>query len=185
MNRLLALGIGLAVAAASASQACAAVYTFTIGTGTAGSFTTGAASPTDSGYFLLTSLGFSTVSGTDSVNSKPVFFTNQTNPFFEPDAAYDPTTMGFINHAYGNTYYDSGSIYTQDINLFTGLGANRQYGGYLKSNGDQFLVTGSLEVSPGVPEASTWAMMLLGFGGIGMLARRRAFKGLAAPLMPV
>ena len=30
--------------------------------------------------------------------------------------------------------------------------------------------------APGVPEPATWAMMLLGFGGIGMAMRRRRSK---------
>ena len=34
-------------------------------------------------------------------------------------------------------------------------------------------------ISNGVPEPSTWAMMLLGFGGLGFLAYRKAQKGSA------
>jgi len=30
-----------------------------------------------------------------------------------------------------------------------------------------------------VPEASTWAMMILGFAGVGLLAYRRRWNGLA------
>jgi len=35
-------------------------------------------------------------------------------------------------------------------------------------------------VSPGVPEPSTWAMMLLGFAGVGFAGYRRARKSGAA-----
>ena len=36
----------------------------------------------------------------------------------------------------------------------------------------------SLDIVQGVPEPTTWAMMLLGFGGIGMAVRRRREKTL-------
>jgi hypothetical protein len=36
------------------------------------------------------------------------------------------------------------------------------------------------QAAPAVPEASTWAMMLLGFAGIGLLAYRRRRNGVAA-----
>ena len=41
-----------------------------------------------------------------------------------------------------------------------------------------FTVSGSL-VSGAVPEPSTWAMMLLGFAGLGFMAYRRTKKGAA------
>jgi hypothetical protein len=34
-------------------------------------------------------------------------------------------------------------------------------------------LTGTITVSSAVPEASTWAMMILGFAGLGFLAHRR------------
>jgi len=41
-----------------------------------------------------------------------------------------------------------------------------------------------LTVAGAVPEPSTWAMMLLGFAGIGFMAYRRKSKpGLMAPLL--
>jgi hypothetical protein len=35
-------------------------------------------------------------------------------------------------------------------------------------------LTGAVPLNPGVPEPATWAMMLLGFAGVGMAAHRRA-----------
>ncbi|MEH2496253.1 hypothetical protein V1294_002732 [Bradyrhizobium sp. AZCC 1678] len=35
------------------------------------------------------------------------------------------------------------------------------------------------QAAPAVPEASTWAMMILGFAGIGVLAYRRRRNGIA------
>jgi hypothetical protein len=37
-------------------------------------------------------------------------------------------------------------------------------------------IRGSILVTPAVPEPSTWAMMLLGFAGIGFIAYRRKSK---------
>ena len=40
--------------------------------------------------------------------------------------------------------------------------------------------TANISFNSLVPEPSTWAMMLLGFGGVGAVARRRARTALAA-----
>ena len=48
--------------------------------------------------------------------------------------------------------------------------------------GGSFLVGTSAAVS-GVPEASTWTMMLLGFCGLGFLAFRKAHDGNITPIM--
>ena len=39
--------------------------------------------------------------------------------------------------------------------------------------------TYNFEVAAGVPEPATWAMMLVGFGGLGGLLRRRRTASLA------
>jgi PEP-CTERM motif-containing protein len=36
---------------------------------------------------------------------------------------------------------------------------------------------GTFQVVAGIPEPSTWAMMLLGFVGLGFVGRRRRAKG--------
>jgi hypothetical protein len=43
------------------------------------------------------------------------------------------------------------------------------------------LVSLAIPVNNGVPEPATWAMMLVGFGGIGMAMRRRR-KGVLAQI---
>jgi hypothetical protein len=53
---------------------------------------------------------------------------------------------------------------------FTDLGPATQQGNLLDN----------VSVASGVPESSTWAMMLIGFAGIGFVAYRRAKKGSAA-----
>ena len=69
------------------------------------------------------------------------------------------------------------SIYT--VNLATGaLSGGVSYAGHGlgQAFGEAFL---NESVNPGIPEPSTWGMMLLGFAGIGLMAyRRRNHSGL-------
>ena len=41
---------------------------------------------------------------------------------------------------------------------------------------DDMSITGTAPITPSVPEPSTWAMLLLGFAGIGFMAYRRKSK---------
>jgi hypothetical protein len=42
------------------------------------------------------------------------------------------------------------------------------------------LVTGQFTLTAAVPEPSTWAMMILGFAGVGFMAYRRKSEGTLA-----
>ena len=42
-----------------------------------------------------------------------------------------------------------------------------------------YLTHGAINVAPSVPEPSTWAMMILGFAGVGFMAYRR-LRGLVS-----
>ncbi len=54
---------------------------------------------------------------------------------------------------------------------FVAEGTSDSLGGYLDN----------ITISTAVPEPATWAMMLLGFGGLGaLLRRRRTLAGFAA-----
>ncbi len=88
-----------------------------------------------------------------------------------------------------------GLVYGPNVNLSTGqpiAGAGDAYaGGRLFSTGTQIggaICQGSASIcdanfrfttaaaTPAVPEPATWAMMLVGFGGIGFAMRRRKSK---------
>ena len=45
---------------------------------------------------------------------------------------------------------------------------------------DNLLITNGAEVCGAVPEPATWAMMILGFGALGSVARRRRRLALAS-----
>ena len=108
----------------------------------------------------------------------------------EGDNVRDHYEGTFVNSAPGlaaSYYFGDGSVRLdeQAIALPTGLGilesitfaANDQYYG----NGEPFLAGITTSTVSAVPEPSTWAMMILGFAGVGFMAlRRKAKPGLIA-----
>jgi hypothetical protein len=149
----------------------------TPGSGNAtGTFTTGAASPTDPGYDLLTSLTFNTLSG---VAPPPFSFTDQVALAFEAGSAFNPTTDAFINHLDGFTLHNIGDFPTQDVEVF---GESFSQGSPELAGSIGFLPIGIVAplVITQIPEPSTWAMMLLGLGGLGFLGYRQTRKSPAA-----
>ena len=69
----------------------------------------------------------------------------------------------------GTTFYGNGLNGSNTLEIF--YADREQTGAYLS-------VGASVTLTAAVPEASTWAMMLLGFAGIGFLAYRRKQNGL-------
>jgi hypothetical protein len=103
----------------------------------------------------------------------------------EGDNVRDHFNGGFENSAPGlaaSAYFGDGSVRLdeQAIVLPTGLGklesitfsANDQYYG----NGEPFLAGLTTSNVSAVPEPSTWTMMILAFGGLGLMAYRRKAK---------
>lgn len=100
----------------------------------------------------------------------------------EFDAVINGYSFDFLGHFSalvfsGNTLTaitaNAGTYPNPNAILFTGNGLQFQY--FL--NGDpQVLQIGTVlvtQVAPAVPEPSTWAMMILGFAGVGFMAYRR------------
>jgi hypothetical protein len=162
------------------ASAQAEVFDFNFGPGVTGTFTTGASSPTDPGFDLITGLTFDLLSGDDD-NDFPFSFTNLVASGFATDAAFNPTTAAFINHFAGMTFDDIGSFdllppdfvidqsFSQDSRFIDGLVV-----------GDRFVAFSVFaplvinELGTTVPEPSTWAMMLIGFAGLGFAGYQRA-----------
>lgn len=90
---------------------------------------------------------------------------------------------GFINTAtnlYGSAYYGANSEDRLDAQQFnvSGIGTLTKVefdyvGNSVWGNGEPFLAALTTDTVAAVPEPSTWAMLLLGFGGLGFLAYRR------------
>jgi hypothetical protein len=73
---------------------------------------------------------------------------------------------------------DSGSPSDNSVfNLWYNGGTS--YTGALFSGAAQPVEDGSLTIAAAVPEPSTWAMMILGFCGLGFIAYRRKQNGTA------
>lgn len=88
--------------------------------------------------------------------------------------AYDPATYAGTGQGLDTTYHLS---YT-----FTATGASTQIqfaGNTLETLGDERFGIDNVVVSGAVPEPAAWAMMLMGFGGLGAALRRRRPLALA------
>jgi hypothetical protein len=72
-----------------------------------------------------------------------------------------------------STTFGGGGIFTTDPGpLFLFFGINSPLGFELGGQSNE----GTVEVTAAVPEPSTWAMMILGFVGLGFMAYRRKSK---------
>ncbi|MFI4964812.1 MAG: PEPxxWA-CTERM sorting domain-containing protein [Caulobacterales bacterium] len=67
---------------------------------------------------------------------------------------------------------------TEGLHSLSGLDTYRYFDFYetAEKGGENFLIS-SLSATSAVPEPATWAMMLLGFGGLGASLRRRRAAG--------
>jgi hypothetical protein len=94
---------------------------------------------------------------------------------FDPKLIWDNTPVG------GPLYQNSENL---NFPIFPGLNFNPNVSGVytfdlkLLSANDQVLADVSIQVNA-VPEPSTWAMLILGFAGIGFMAYRRKMQSAA------
>lgn len=92
-------------------------------------------------------------------------------------------TIAEADMSYGELFYNL--LYTQDPSApyptslsspfsytYNPVGSSNRYG-YFSFGGDSlYLTPDTVTLSDAVPESSTWAMMILGFCGLGVIARR-------------
>jgi hypothetical protein len=127
-----------------------------------------------------------TVSGTPPSGSNYSFATI-TPVILAPGTYQINAAYQYFSNPDFNPYEPGGSAATATFNSFGGKLSFNQYNDYYNLNGNGDLATtqdipspngygaGTLSVSA-VPEPSTWAMMLLGFCGLGFMAYRRNAK---------
>lgn len=118
--------------------------------------------------------GTQSLDGTNALITITDFRTGHTgsfNPSLVPDNAHPSSGTGYQNSE--NLMFgfvpgfdaSANDLYKFDFTLT---------GGSLQA---PLEVVAFVQIGSGVPEASTWAMLLLGFAGIGLLARRRSHRG--------
>lgn len=164
-------------------SAKADVFDFSFGPGVLGTFTTGSAA-SDPSYQLITGLTFGLLSGVYE-DGFPFSFANLVGEAFQAGAAFNPKTGAFMNNSTGGPYDNVGDFFVQggptsgsiQGESFT-QGAHSLRGRLVNANGgaDEFEIEAplviALQVATPVAELSTWAMTMLGFGGLGFAARR-------------
>jgi PEP-CTERM motif len=147
-----------------------------------GRFATGNAA-SDPGFDLITGLTFNLLKG---VAENGDFFsqTNLRPEKIQAGAAFNPTTDAFINS--GAPPFDNIGVievpYTEGLIFIDGgsfAQSSDSLSGFFATAGEpeRFKIEAPLvitrETAAPIPEASTWAMLLLGFGGLGLAVRRR------------
>jgi PEP-CTERM motif len=157
------------------------VYSFSFGSNATGTFTTGAASPADPGFSLVTALQVNTFVDATS-GPVPVSIDATSSGQFAPEAAYDPTTGAFVNHFGGDTFTNLGDIgNTGQGESLAGtingqpafvLGPSFSSGSTaliiqnFGASGNVFTANGTLVVTPqAIPEPSS--LVLFGLGIVG------------------
>jgi hypothetical protein len=174
MKTLRAAGIALAfaVGALASTSALAAQnydWTFTDASSTliaSGTLTTGAA---DNSGFDVTALSGNVIVPVDGVSGKITNFTpgSGDDGVFIWDNIVYPTAMPHIDNP--GLLFDVGSI---EFNIYNGAGAFPA-GDIIANATDNFGGSQGTFNLTAVPEPASWAMMLVGFGGLGVAMRSR------------
>ena len=197
MNMKYALGAAACLAALSVTPASAAVFQGT----TAGCFGLSCSfgSPVSDGTLVFTggNFGPTNISSTGNVTLGSFsvtnsFFNDLDNDTFrlridfsQPSGAspdpqiFSATLDGNIGLFGGNLVIDfanTPTVFTFNGGTFSLLVQDVQLDTNIFRSGDTANLLGSVSVTAAVPEPSTWAMLLIGFAGVGFTAYRRRFK---------
>ena len=167
------LTLGMATALSAAALAASAkVYDFTYVDGVdsgSGTFTTDSTNTVVSGSasFITTGLGKFTASLFPGAATDKSFFYDNLFPVDNPGLLFENGATEI--NIFTNVPFLAGLGVTHDVNFYAGPINSGVY-----SVAD---TTGDLTITT-VPEPAVWAMMLVGFGGLGSAMRRR--RALAA-----
>ena len=119
------------------------------------------------------------VAGTFDGNAITSLFNNPNQPYADTTSTFTWDNVLFPTATYAfDRYGIAFSTSAGTFNIFDALAdggttnTGTPYGLILGNNGSESFGTGSL-VAAAVPEPSTWAMMILGFFGIGFMAYRQ------------
>jgi hypothetical protein len=168
-----AMALGLALGAPQASATTTYIYT---GAAFDGFYQWSGANSVTGSVTLLSPLGANLI----LANVTPVSFSFTEGTFTVDDSnAVSLTRFVFSTDALGNIT-DWSNFYTLDRQHYIQSTGPRSQGDGVLSGGSQaYNATAGAWSSPSVPEPATWTMMLIGFGALGAMLRRRS-TGLAA-----
>jgi hypothetical protein len=110
-------------------------------------------------------LGLSFGGSTISANLDPAQFINP--PFSNFRKSLTQPDPGLYDNSLANIFQVGGGGYARNANNV--VGCNSSVSGCDLSN---YILTYTYSVAGGVPEPSTWAMMLIGFAAVGFAMRR-------------
>jgi hypothetical protein len=112
--------------------------------------------------------------------------------FFAPGQTDDPNIINLVFtytgppfNATGGPFADTNFNGLSALSTFSGVGLDGFAAVAVKNNdgsatGTPTFNAGTVQVPAGIPEPATWGMMILGFGGVGALLRRRRESGVFA-----
>jgi hypothetical protein len=110
-----------------------------------------------------------TVGTTNGVDYTLSFWIYQqdTGPVTFLDVTWDGTTV------FSNTWLDTGNIPYQNYTAQV-VGTGSDVLQFISANDPGFTYLDNVSLTSGVPEPATWAMMMLGFAGLGFAGYRKA-----------
>jgi hypothetical protein len=124
---------------------------------------------------------FSVASGLPPVSNGVVTYDNLFWPGGAPPTAWDFDGAGGFLDIYGLAFTIGGGVLVDLFDNGVGAFSGIDYGGFgvVVANHDVALDHVSAGVAASTPEPSTWAMMVLGFGGLGFAGYRASRKAVA------